>query len=706
MYRLVIADDQGHTREVAVTGDELTIGRNPGQGIRLEDQNISRIHTRLRIHSNCLLLDDLSRYGTLVNSIRVKGVHILRKGDQIQVGDYRITVKDLPEYLQGNENGDDAGSTQPRIVITGNDTYPAIGGGSHTTTLNNRLSGTRGNGAGGAHKHRINKPCLIQKALDGGLETRHLLENPEIFIGSAPDNHIILDHPTVNAKHAKILNNGSRFSLLACGQSVVTVNEEEIGAKDLESGDIIGVGALDLRFVLPGYEPVEDWENGANSTGRYRAATGRRTRLPIIIAAAVVGVLAIGLTLVFLPSSKDGEDKTGASGLAAKASKTKGTVGSVRGKSNGGDTIDFALEMNLDEDLNNPESATPKQALLSRINELMDERNWAGATDLVDRLLKENPDSEEATLLKTKIAEELTNRDLFRQLTELAAKNSLKEVMEVLARISPDSVYRPEAERIETEIKAEFIHNRLQAAEDAFNHQDYKWAIDYTDEILKVQNDNREAMRLKIRASLALKKADEAGEKKRQVAKPADDRSAKGTTTTASASATTTRSSTSSSDKAGGSATAGTVATGTAGDAPSGSTSRRGSSKAPSTSSSASKSPSQTQSGSTASGKSSGEDSASQAMSREAKKAQAEQFYAAGRSFFRQNNHQQARENLLKAIQLDPGLGDPHFYLGHIYLNENKIDMACSHLKKLLQISPASRLAPGTQDAVKRIGCQ
>src|SRR5690606_17452016 len=76
-------------------------GRDEGNTIRLTERNVSRRHVRLFRSGEQYLVEDLSRYGTRRNGIRMSGEEPLADGDIIIVGSYRVefveTVGDDPD---------------------------------------------------------------------------------------------------------------------------------------------------------------------------------------------------------------------------------------------------------------------------------------------------------------------------------------------------------------------------------------------------------------------------------------------------------------------------------------------------------------------------------------------------------------------------------------------------------------------------------
>ncbi|MFF4446166.1 FHA domain-containing protein [Streptomyces sp. NPDC001502] len=65
----------------------LRIGRDPGNGLRLSHETVSRAHAELRLQGGVWVLRDLgSTNGTTVNGHRVTGSAVVRDGDQVSFG--------------------------------------------------------------------------------------------------------------------------------------------------------------------------------------------------------------------------------------------------------------------------------------------------------------------------------------------------------------------------------------------------------------------------------------------------------------------------------------------------------------------------------------------------------------------------------------------------------------------------------------------
>jgi predicted component of type VI protein secretion system len=66
----------------------VSIGRDPGNAVVINDSQISRLHARITPQGGLMILEDLgSTNGTTVNGLRITGPHTLAHGDEIDLGD-------------------------------------------------------------------------------------------------------------------------------------------------------------------------------------------------------------------------------------------------------------------------------------------------------------------------------------------------------------------------------------------------------------------------------------------------------------------------------------------------------------------------------------------------------------------------------------------------------------------------------------------
>ncbi len=87
-YQLVMRSGPTPGKIYDLDQDALTIGRDSGNIIVINDPEISRRHTRLVLQSGGYLIEDMgSTNGTFVNSQRLMGPHLLKHGETINLGD-------------------------------------------------------------------------------------------------------------------------------------------------------------------------------------------------------------------------------------------------------------------------------------------------------------------------------------------------------------------------------------------------------------------------------------------------------------------------------------------------------------------------------------------------------------------------------------------------------------------------------------------
>ena len=90
-------DDAGALQTVALSREWTRIGRSLAADLRFDDPTVSRRHALIVRHPDGVrVLDDRSLNGVFVNGARVEG-KVLRDGDEIIVGRYRLRFLSVPE---------------------------------------------------------------------------------------------------------------------------------------------------------------------------------------------------------------------------------------------------------------------------------------------------------------------------------------------------------------------------------------------------------------------------------------------------------------------------------------------------------------------------------------------------------------------------------------------------------------------------------
>lgn len=105
-----------------------------------------------------------------------------------------------------------------------------------------------------------------------------------ISIGRTPDNTLALDHKSVSRRHARIEADGDGYVLIDLGSHNGTrVGEKLVSKQKLQSGDVIGLGEIQVKFTL-----VDDTA----------APAGSSANLPVTAAAAAQAA-ALGRPMTF-----------------------------------------------------------------------------------------------------------------------------------------------------------------------------------------------------------------------------------------------------------------------------------------------------------------------------------------------------------------------------------------------------------------------
>src|SRR5436305_2715655 len=369
MMKLIIEDDEGRKTVVPLARDEITIGRQDGNTIRLTERNVSRRHARLLKENGNVLIEDLGSYtGVRVNGEKITGRMRIKEGDLVEIGDYDLGIQgkiDAPAMTPA------VGSPRPPTIPPGavKTARPASFPPQHVTSPALAIQEpmektvpradkpaapimTPNPSAGGAtaiiRVSDINKaapqvevrdlersqmPRLV--GLAGPFRGKELyLMRTEVKFGRTDENDIVADHQSVSRAHARfVLDEGHWKVIDNKSANGVRVNGDEYAVSSLKPGDVLELGHLKFRFCAPGEKfspPPEKGENGAQkgglkpttaeliagAQGRTPSSAARkagsRGRLAVILAALVaVGAAAFFLTRSRKPASPEeatGED--------------------------------------------------------------------------------------------------------------------------------------------------------------------------------------------------------------------------------------------------------------------------------------------------------------------------------------------------------------------------------------------------------------
>jgi ABC transport system ATP-binding/permease protein len=283
--KLIIEDDEGHKTVVPVVHDEITIGRNDANIVRLPEKNVSRQHGRLLRESGHYYIEDLNSFtGIRVNGEKIAGKHVVQDGDLIQISEYDLILEEGPD--------DRAPALPPAI-----DTEAQARRMAETATI--RLSDLQ--------PVEVELPAQDvppeQQAKLVGISGKHrgeelILTRSPIRLGRSDENDLRVEHPSISRRHLRLhLDKGTWKVMDAESRNGVRVNGEPYAQIGLRHGDVLEVGHLRFAFVEPG-RPFQLPPELTPLASNLIASPPTRTGLWIGIGMASVALLAAAIFLI------------------------------------------------------------------------------------------------------------------------------------------------------------------------------------------------------------------------------------------------------------------------------------------------------------------------------------------------------------------------------------------------------------------------
>jgi len=334
VLKLIIEDDEGRKTVVPFVRDEITIGRQEGNTIRLTERNVSRRHARLVRQNGHVVVEDLGSYnGVLINGERIQGQAELRDGDLIQIGDYDLALQQesallattaptirLPSLQPDGDEGLEAVRTAQSPML-GHDMSPtqefaqAHSEEQPTPVPAVPILDTRRNSS-----TAVIRTDAVDRGRNRKLETLEPEDAPrllvvsaefkgqefacirtEMRVGRTDDNDISLDHRSLSRTHAKIVREDSGEWRIIDMQSAngLSVNGESYAQAALNHGDLIELGHVKLRFI------------GAGQSAKGLAnESARGSKKPLLLALVGLVLLGAGAGVALMLFGKSGTSPT------------------------------------------------------------------------------------------------------------------------------------------------------------------------------------------------------------------------------------------------------------------------------------------------------------------------------------------------------------------------------------------------------------
>ncbi len=268
MFKLVISDDEGKTTVVPLVRDEITIGRQEGNTIRLTERNVSRRHARLSKANGAFAVEDLESYnGVKVNGRKIDASVSLNAGDQITIGDYLLALQ--MDAIDGVVSRTSAPPHDAKTAMLQAPEEPR-------------------------------PPARLVMLSPPAPGAEFALSKSLLRIGRAEDLDAWVNHRSISREHAEISRDGESFQIRDLGSANgVRVNGKDVQRAALKPGDVLELGQVRFRFVGEGEQYIFD----SDRTIQVDAveAPSDVSRAPIVaalsiilLAVVVAAVLSIG----------------------------------------------------------------------------------------------------------------------------------------------------------------------------------------------------------------------------------------------------------------------------------------------------------------------------------------------------------------------------------------------------------------------------
>lgn len=315
MLKLIIEDDEGRKTVVPFVREEITIGRQEGNTIRLTERNVSRRHARLVRQNGSVLVEDLGSYnGIRINGERISGQVPVADGDLIQIGDYDLAIQHdalgAPPPVPPSQEETET-TTPPSVKSLGSETEtqaevpslkaspPPPGDSGQPASPGSPSSDQSTAILSPEQVEELRPPEVTVTDLDPDEAPRLVVTNTglagrefacirtELRIGRDEENEIAIDHLSLSRVHARLIRAGSGEWRLLDMESAngVTVNGSRSAQAVLQSGDLIELGQVKIRFFAPGDSTQPISEGGL----RPRAFRGPGAAIAVLLLAVGAG---------------------------------------------------------------------------------------------------------------------------------------------------------------------------------------------------------------------------------------------------------------------------------------------------------------------------------------------------------------------------------------------------------------------------------
>ncbi len=246
---VVFAKDGSVVHRLPIDKGEWLIGRQEGNAVVLQSPSVSRQHARIyTAQGRCFIQDLGSANGVFLGTRKVEEVEELRVGLDVIIGDFTM-----------------------RLQVEGEDAQGGPGLSTHIVAQDREFARIIG--------------------LNGPFEGEEFtLSEKENTIGRTEENLILLPDPSVSRQHARVVveDTGRHVIFDLHSSNGSYVNRKKVQRAVLRDGDVMTVGNISFRVVIPG---------AARGVSALMAGGPGRRRSALVV--ALVGLLLVmaGLTV-------------------------------------------------------------------------------------------------------------------------------------------------------------------------------------------------------------------------------------------------------------------------------------------------------------------------------------------------------------------------------------------------------------------------
>lgn len=255
-FKLVVLQDGRQVQELKLSGEPVIIGREAGNSLVINHPQVSRKHIQLSYNGQGWLLENLSQNNpATINGYPVQAPVLLRPDDPIQLGT-AVVLRIVPD------NGVVAPGAYPGSVVVPPSPANSLGTAQNSFSASQYAAGpppvqSFQDSGPGTVIFETTPPKLRVSYNDNNREIvkEYALIQPQISLGRAPENDILIPISTVSRNHAVLKAGPYGYTITDLGgANGLMLNGQRIQEHNLGDSDVIRIGDNLGNFATLTYE--------------------------------------------------------------------------------------------------------------------------------------------------------------------------------------------------------------------------------------------------------------------------------------------------------------------------------------------------------------------------------------------------------------------------------------------------------------------